>query len=371
MKLIDLYENSSNKKRKEFIKNHNSSFKLIHSYKKSQPDLEWLKIIEENLKYIDQIFRNPNRFIINEEEVVKIELARKITVDSIKHLSKNTNFIQEINEDGEVKPSKILNINKEETFNTYENRLIYTLIKNLMIYIDMKKKSLNLGHKNKNDKQIIYKGAVNIGDELVNINMDISSSLGESTELSIEDRIKKVEIDLKDLTNSPVYKEIDRANVALVRPPIKKTNLILKNANFQRAMILWNFIQKDMTDNSTYEEGEDVINDDERLKNLLDDSFLLNYFILNSVDPDDLDDEKIKETNQILINNLVQKLVTSNQNITIEEIKNQVDKEYQYIREKELADEKEIKLILEKSIDDYAQKLEENIGLEGEENENK
>ena len=51
--------------------------------------------MEETVRYIDNILRNPNRFIVNEEEIVKVELARRITVESIRHLSKHTNFIQE------------------------------------------------------------------------------------------------------------------------------------------------------------------------------------------------------------------------------------------------------------------------------------
>ena len=34
--------------------------------------------MEFTVPYLDNILRNPNRFIINEEEIVKIELARKI-----------------------------------------------------------------------------------------------------------------------------------------------------------------------------------------------------------------------------------------------------------------------------------------------------
>ena len=40
--------------------------------------------MEETIPYLDNIFRAPNRFIINEEEIVKIERARRITVESIK-----------------------------------------------------------------------------------------------------------------------------------------------------------------------------------------------------------------------------------------------------------------------------------------------
>ena len=90
--------------------------------------------------YLDNILRNPNRFIINEEEIVKVEQAKRITVDSIKHLAKHTSFIQEIDDNGDVKPSKVLNINKDESYNTYENRFIYTLINNMRTFVEIKEK---------------------------------------------------------------------------------------------------------------------------------------------------------------------------------------------------------------------------------------
>lgn len=58
-------------------------------------NFEWLELMEDTIPYIDNILRNLNNFIINEEDVIKIELAKRVTVESIKHLSKNTNLIQE------------------------------------------------------------------------------------------------------------------------------------------------------------------------------------------------------------------------------------------------------------------------------------
>ena len=131
LEIIDIYENSNKEKSKKFVDKVNSSLRIQTDTKREIKDIEWIEKMEETIPYLDNILRSPNRFIINEEEIVKIERARKITVDSIKHLSKNTNFIQSIDKKtGDVKPSKILNINKEESYDTYENRLIYTLIQN-------------------------------------------------------------------------------------------------------------------------------------------------------------------------------------------------------------------------------------------------
>ena len=156
LKIFELYDTSNKKKIDEFNANVNSNYTIETNYEKNDVDFEWLTIIEETVRYLDNILRSPNRFIVNEEEVVQIEKARKITIESIKHLSKHTNFIQEIEENGDVKPSKILNINKEESYNTYENRFIYTLVLNTEQFIMMRKKKLILSSSLKDYKNCEY-----------------------------------------------------------------------------------------------------------------------------------------------------------------------------------------------------------------------
>ena len=65
-------------------------------------------------------------------------------------------------------------------------------------------------------------------------------------------------------------------------PPIKKTNLILKNPNFQMATKLWDFLY------SIDEEKNKKINGldskgDELLRKILDDSCLMDYYVLDSI----------------------------------------------------------------------------------------
>ena len=142
--ILDLYEKCSESNTlQEFAEKTESTLKVEMEKKTATLDIEWLEIIELTIPYLDNIFRSPNRFIVNEEEVVKIEQAKKITVETIKHLSKNTNFIQTIDEKtGDVTPSKLLNVRKEESYDTYENRLIYTLIQNTKMFINKKKEEL-------------------------------------------------------------------------------------------------------------------------------------------------------------------------------------------------------------------------------------
>ena len=117
--IIDLYQNDKEKNSiKEFLEKTDSTLNVETDKKRTTLDIEWLEMIEGTVQYIDNIFRKPNRFIVNDEEIVKIEQAKKVTVETIKHLSKNTNFIQTIDEvTGDVTPAKLLNITKEEKKN--------------------------------------------------------------------------------------------------------------------------------------------------------------------------------------------------------------------------------------------------------------
>ena len=92
-------------------------------------DFSWLSIVEETIPYLDTIIRNPRKFIIQEDDIVIVEKSKKMSTDTIQHLAQHTNYIQDIDTDGMVKPSKVLNVQKEETSDLYENRFIFTLVK--------------------------------------------------------------------------------------------------------------------------------------------------------------------------------------------------------------------------------------------------
>ena len=75
--IVHLYEGESGNETQinNFIDRSISKIKIKTEYDKIQEDLEWIEVFEEVIPHIDSILRNPNRFIINEEEIVKIELA--------------------------------------------------------------------------------------------------------------------------------------------------------------------------------------------------------------------------------------------------------------------------------------------------------
>ena len=100
-------------------------------------DMDWVEAIEETLPYIQKAIDEQRRFIKQVENVVRIELAKKVGPDSVKHLSQHTNFIAKV-EDGMVTPNKILTVEREESFAIYENRVLMTLIRKALRFVDDK-----------------------------------------------------------------------------------------------------------------------------------------------------------------------------------------------------------------------------------------
>ena len=150
--LINLLQNES-RDEELFLDKIDSKLKMDIRKNLIIDDDEWMEIVEFTIPHIERALNKAVKNIITEEEIVKIELIKKVSVESIKHLSKNTNFIETYDEEtDDVIPSKILNAYKEETFITYENRFLYTLIKLIDDFIYLRSRELeneNLKGRNK------------------------------------------------------------------------------------------------------------------------------------------------------------------------------------------------------------------------------
>lgn len=229
----------------------NSEVSYMHRFIDKQIDLTWIEAIEEAIIPLDNIIRNPRRFIVQEEEIVNIELARKISPESIRHLAQHTNMIAKVEEDS-VTPNRILNIFKEESFETYENRFIYTLLINLQYFISKRLKAIDESVDGNNVTSILFKDNFSIGKENVKCSFEMTiDSPGfkmdgnlldvDPEKLSKFQRIERIKKILYDFQNSPLIKAL--SGTTLVRPPIMRTNVLQKNPDFKKAKALWDFIE--------------------------------------------------------------------------------------------------------------------------------
>lgn len=366
LSVLNLYEQADDEQIKSFSNGISSSLRIKTDYNKVECNYEWLDKMEETIRYLDNILRNPNRFIVNEEEVVKIELARRVTVDSIKHLSRNTNLIQEIDpKTEEVKPSKILNINKEESFDTYENRFIYSLIKNMTMYIGRKEKTILEESPYRNNKNFEYQASAKVGGEKINVSLMLDSKASDEGKSNdgdkppIAKRIEKIKLQIADLTNTEVYKNLARAHVALVTSPIKKTNVILKNTNFQYAVALWNYLQSHVDDDvKEIKDKQDYI-DNGHLKKYIDETVLLDYLVADSINKQKSGQKAhVGRVSERLVANMVEKIIdVTADSISEEQLKDLVSKQYKIIRYKAIENDRAIQKKFKDCINAYMEKL--------------
>lgn len=331
----EIYEDSINQD--TFLDNMNSILSVKTDYEIRKYDYEWIDIIDETLPYIDNILRNPKRFIINEEEVVQVEKSKKVTIESIIHLTQHTNYIQKIEDNGDVKPSKILNIQKEESLDTYENRFIYTLINNIETFFEKRKRETGDFSYFKDKKNLKFEANTIIDTEEVEISLEISShneakinGKENNSEETIAERLKRIKIQLDGFTMSELMQTLSKQHVAPVRSPIRKTNVILKNPNFQKAEALWNYIQMYEAKDKSENDHQDYY-DESKLKESYNQAFLSLYLVNSRLDhkTNPITEEKmLKQTMTRLIDNILD----SNHEITEEELKNLFNKQLKLIK---------------------------------------
>lgn len=361
LQVVDLYEKAKQDKVEGFNKKLDSNLRVVTDYEKVERNFEWLDLMENTIRYIDNVLRNPNKFIVNEEDIIKIELAKRVTVESIKHLSRNTNLIQDYDKDtGDVKPSKILNITKEESFDTYENRLIYTLIQKMKFYINIKKKDLSGASFLKDDKKLEYTANTMIGKEKVDINVSLNTKLDSSDKNSGNDiakRIEMLEIQIAGLCTSDVYRCIDKLHITLITPPIKKTNVVLKNPNFQQAMKLWDYLQTHTDDDTSKNKDNKDYKDNGKLKEYFDETFLLNYLTASTLTNSEPEVDK-SELSKKLVENMVEKVIDLN-DIPLEELQKLVGEKYQIVKYRNVVSDKKIQELFKNSLDKYINKIDE------------
>lgn len=281
--LFGILDNIDLKDASSFISTANSDVTIKRNEEKVTNDYTWLAIIEEKLPYIDAIIQNPRRFLMQEEEIIPVEKTKKVSRESIKHLSQHTSLIQSVEDDGSVYPEKLLNVYKEETYDLYENRFIATLINRLYDFIDGQMTATDESHEYKK-RSVKYFGKTKVNKETVNIEVNLETSLYQKLDnIDIENiRKRKSEVSevMEEFVNGEFMKIMKPA--APVKNPIRKTNTLLKNENFRHALELWEYLDKIEDDIPNKEEkiNEEIKNQD--IQNDFNLTYFMNYYSLIS-----------------------------------------------------------------------------------------
>ena len=348
--------------------------KLTMNIRKSQivDNDEWIDMVNFTIPYLEKALNKFNKQIVTEEEVIKIELIKKVTVESIKHLSKNTNFISEFDEEtGDVIPSKILNAYKEESFLTYENRFLYTLIKLIDDFIFLRTREeeedgeKTKEYRGKNFQQAKYEGTTKINKERIKLNFEYTSenTEGEKRARDNEEKIKELKKGMSMIKATELFKILDSTRITLVKPPLKMTNVLLKNVNFQYCVKLWSYLNSHLDAQTKAIKESKEYEEKGMTKDLIDQDFFIKYLIFNSINlqvtnskklkTSLLDDKERRELTEILI----QKLININPDLSDQELKKLIAEKYVAYRTKKYISLKPLEDEFNKKIKEYLEKI--------------
>lgn len=353
MDIVEYINNLNKDKAASFIGATSSNVLVKRDIDAQVSDTSWIDMVEECIPYLDNIIRNPRRFIVQEENIVPIEKAKVVTEESIRHLAQHTSMIQEVQEDGTVIPLKLLNVYREETVDLYENRFIKSLVDNLYTFVNNKLNESDQRSYAKVMSDVTYTGRMKRKDEEVEINLSLKSK--KTTEVdaskdghSLDERIEHIRDIVASFRGSTFIKSLKDSSP--VRSPIRKTNVILKEQNFIKALELWEYLEKNnIKPVTSVEKRNEVLRDNETKA-----KYDLAFFIDN--DAIEIKDKtKKEEFNSAIVSKLVNDFVFGG-DITEREFKKLMEKEFRDAKKRKDKATSGIKKVIEEFLDDYDKK---------------
>jgi len=254
-------------------------------YAERHIDEAWVNAIDKTIPSLEKIIRRPRQFLKAQEEIMPIELARKINANSIKHLSVNSRLIRTVEQDESVVPSKILSYYNEDILDIYENRFVFALLLKACDFVDARYKKIL---ENTGDKygEFSVKGSFSQNGETADYNMQMKITQNgqymseHNLYALLIERVRKIRNYLREFTETEFAKVLK--NCPPIKLPVIKTNLLMKAQDYYACYELWEFL--DVYTKAGYEikitdtnpqPDENMVNESEFL-------VLFHYFLLKN-----------------------------------------------------------------------------------------
>lgn len=352
MNIVDYINSLNEEKIRKFIETTSSDLTIKSNIEKKISDTSWIDMVEECIPYLDNIIRNPRRFIVQEENIVPIEKAKVVTEESIRHLAQNTNLIQEVHEDGTVIPLKLLNVYREETIDLYENRFIKSLVDNLYVFVQNKLTESDQKSYAHINNIVTYTGLKKDKNSSYKIDVTLESSFSDEVDSSkdghtLEERIEHIRDVIGAFRSSTFIKGLKESSP--VRSPIRKTNVILKEPNFIKALELWEFLEKNNIKPVT-----SVVNETKETKNPdVKEKYDFGFFVASDALQETKTDAPVY--NRAIITKLINDFVYSGE-ISDTEFKKILNKEFKEANRRKQKEENNVKKCFKAFFDDFDKK---------------
>ena len=223
-----------------------NSYLRLDRLASSSFDKSWIEVIEGCIFDLGDIIANPRQHTKIVGNLTPVELARKVTSESVQHLASHTQYVKEVDEYGNVIPSKILSMSSDDDLHTYENRFIATFVRRLFLFISKRYEFVSKFAELHNEEILYFKNKSIVDGAEVEIETKIKVSYkkeDEETKInsSYVERIQQTRDYISYFYNSPFMKQMK--NEKDVRNPIVQTNIIRKNPKYRHCYEVYRFIE--------------------------------------------------------------------------------------------------------------------------------
>ena len=249
LKKVDAFQKGSLSYRNllEYVKEHGENV-VAHRVRTEERifDSKWVDELDAGFAAIDRIIAAPRTFIKENRHVVLAALAKRVSSASVTHLASHSQFIHGFDDDGNVIPERILTIDSDDDYQTYENRLVMSLMQKLAIFVTNRYQYIKDHGETRNSNVLLLHSIVEIDGvryEIDNrIKLSVPSDEGGKAETNnnLLERIQVLMDRVLFYLECPFMKKM--AGAKPIHNPISMTNLLEKNPDYHAVVKLWRFV---------------------------------------------------------------------------------------------------------------------------------
>ena len=206
----------------------------------------WVLTIENSLHSVEQIVRNPRKFITENEFVQDVAKVRRTNAKTVRHLTSHSQYVQNIDDKGDVTPLKLLTVELDEDIAIYENRFICALVERLIKFVEQRYRELDGKMETYEQTNVCLQSEFGFGQSKFkcNINLQVEEPVKDNADADknkdLFERVENIRRRLRVLQTTEFMKILSKAKP--VRPPIQKTNLLTKNVDYNNCYKLWLYV---------------------------------------------------------------------------------------------------------------------------------
>ena len=259
-------------------------------------DLTWVDAIEDCLPGMQTIISSPRNVITEEELIVNVANAKKAGADVVRHLAQHASLVEKFNpEDGEVRPSKLMQKYREDSIGLYENRLVFTTLETAYRFVKIRHDALFSAMSDEFGAKLKVSSNMESATELIHMDMfmhikEIDDALKtDEKNREVFERISRMYRVLSVYLNSPFAQQLSK--LPRVKGAITKTNVLKKNPNYRKIVQLYEFLHDYDEIGYTIRVVEQSPKINEKFEMDIYHNILFNYLVLKGY----LEDEKDRQ----------------------------------------------------------------------------